>query len=190
VTWLRSRSRGRTRRLVDGWRLSDGPLRSHVGRPRRRCLVDGRPRRRCLVDGRLSDRGLGSRSMGLGSRSVRGWFRCGPLLRWCLLSRCRWAGSRSRLRRLRNWIGLGCRVRAGRSHPRLGCGRRYRFGWWRHCAVRRARLRRAGDRPRGGVGAPSRHNVGRCAPRLSLWLGDLRRSVDGHRRKLGCGEPG
>jgi hypothetical protein len=166
---------------VHGRCLSDGLLRSHVGRPRRR---------RCLVDGRLSDRGLGSKRLGPGSRSVvRGWLRCGPLLRWLLLCRCRWAGSRFRFRRLRNGIGLGRRVLAERSHRRVGWSHRYRFGWRRHGGVRRASLRRDRHRPRGGIGAPSRRNVG-CGLRLSLRLGDLRRCVDGHRRKLGCGKPG
>jgi len=176
---------------VPGRCLSDGLLRSDVWRPRRRCLAGGRPRRRCLVDGRLSDRGLGSRSLGPGSRSVvRGWLRCGPLLRWLLLCRCRWAGSRFRFRRLRNGIGLGRRVLAGSSHRRVGWGQRYRFGWWRHGGVRRACLRRDRHRPRGGIGVPSRRNVGRCGFRFSLRLGDRRRYVDGDRRKPGCAKPG
>jgi hypothetical protein len=166
---------------VHGRCLSEGLLWSDVGRPRRRCLVDGR----------LSDRGLGSRRFGLGSRSVvRGWLRCGPLLRWLLLCRCRWAGSRFRFRRLRNGIGLGRRVLAGSSHRRVGWGQRYRFGWWRHGGVRRACLRRDRHRPRGGIGVPSRRNVGRCGFRFSLRLGDRRRYVDGDRRKPGCGKPG
>jgi hypothetical protein len=164
---------------VHGRCLSDGLLRSHVARPRRRCLVDGR----------LSDRGLGSRSLGLGSRSVvRGWFRCGPLLRWLLLRWCRRAVSGLRFRRLRNWIGLGRRVLARRSHRWVGWSRR--FGWRRHVGVRRASPRLDRCRPRGGIGVPSRRNVGRCGLRLSLRLGDLRRCVDGHRRKLRCSKPG
>lgn len=135
-----------------------------------RCLSDGplrshfrRPLSRRLVDGRLSDRGLGSRSV------VRGWFR---------------------FRRLRNWIGLGRRVLAGRSHRRVGWGHRHRFGWRCHGWVRRASLRRDRHRSRGGIGVPSRRNVSRCGLRLSLRLGYLRRCVDGDRRKLGCGKPG
>ena len=160
--------------------LSGGLLRSHVRRPRRRCLVDRR----------LSGWGFVSRRLGPGSRSMlRGWFRCGPLLRWLLLYRCRWAGSRFRFRRLRNGIGLGRRVLAGRSHRRVSWGHRYRFGWRRHGGVRRATLRRDRHLPRGGIGVPSRRNVGRCGLRFSLRLGDLRRCVDGHRRKLGCGKP-
>ena len=53
------------------------------------------PAEECLVDGRLSDRGLGSTRLGLGSRSVLlGWFRCAPLLRRLLL--CRYRGARPR----------------------------------------------------------------------------------------------
>jgi hypothetical protein len=176
---------------VNGRCLSDGPLWRHVRHSRRRCLVDGRPRSRCLVDGRLSDRGLGSRRLGLGSRNVMcGWFRCGPLLWSLLLRRCCWACSRFRFRRLRNWIGLGRRALAGRSHRRIGCGHRYRFGRRRHGGVRRVSFRSDRRRPRGGTGALSRRIVRRCGPWSSLRLGDLRRCVVGHRRKLGCGEPG
>jgi len=70
------------------------------GRLWRRRLVDGR-----LVEGRLSDRGLRSRSLVLGD-VLRRRYRCGPLVRWRLLYRCRWAVLRFRCRRLRNGVVL------------------------------------------------------------------------------------
>ena len=107
------------------------------------------------MDGRLSDRGLGSRSLGLGSRSVlRGWFRCAPLLRRLLLCRYRWAGSRFRLRRLRTGIGLvRRRVLAGRSHRGIGWARGYLLGRRCHRGVRRAAFGGIAIGPEEGLGS-------------------------------------